>query len=217
MQHLFRFAALAVVMSCVLCSAKAEAQLGRGNWRISLDTDMLAVANVDVDPERGTDYDVTVISVGPNQLGGSRVVQPATPLGFGVGYTMSPKLVLGVRTGLGVDIRDGGDDKIRNLDVSLMPGLTFVPIGHKAKLFLSLAGIFQVNREKQDERRDRVMYGGFSTGIGTLIFPSSRFSADLGFFFEGRFGGRKFDNPDGPDDDLRDMRGVVRLGFSLWT
>jgi hypothetical protein len=60
------------------------------------------------------------------------------------------------------------------------------------------------------------MWGGFSAGIGTLIFPSSRFSVDLGFFFEGRFGGREFE-PDQPDQDLRDLRGLVRLGFSLWT
>ena len=215
MQHFIRLVALAVV---VLCATEAQAQLGRGNWRLSLDTDMLAVANVEVDPEPGDSYDVMVISVGPNQLGGSRVLQPATPLGFGVGYTMSPKVVLGMRTGIGFDVRDdGGEDNIRNLDISLMPGLTFVPLGRKAKLFLALAGIFQVNREKQDDRKDRVMYGGFSAGIGTLIFPSSRFSADLGFFFEGRFGGRDFEDPDGADQDLRDLRGLVRLGFSLWT
>lgn len=219
MQHLIRFAALAVGMSCVaLWATNAQAQLGRGDLRLSLDTDMLAVAKVDVDVDPGGDTEATVISVGPNQLGGSRVVQDATPLGVGIGYTMTPKLVLGLRTGIGADFVDyeGSDDTIRMLAVSLMPGLTWVPLGHKAKLFIAMSALFQVDRIKQDENKDRVMLGGFSTGIGTLIFPTSRFSVDLGFFFEGRFGGREYE-PERDDEDVRDLRGVVRLGFSLWT
>jgi hypothetical protein len=115
----------------LLCATRAEAQLGRGDLRLSLDTDVLAVAAVDIDQDPGGELDATVISVGPNQLGGSHLVHAATPLGFGIGYATSSKLVLGLRTGIGADFVDvdGQDDAQRILALSLMPGLTFVPIG----------------------------------------------------------------------------------------
>jgi hypothetical protein len=201
-------------------SGSAHAQIGRGDLRLSLDTDMLGIAFVERDPDGPAgDYEATVISLGPNQMGGSRAwPRLATPLGFGLGYAISSRTVLGVRTGIGFDVVDaGGDDNVRHLALSLQPGVTFVPIGRKAKLFINLAGLFQVDRVRHDDLRQRVLVGGFAAGIGTLIFPSQRGSVDLGFFFEGRFGGWKQTEPDPEvEEDLRDLRVVVRLGFSLW-
>src|SRR3712207_5776238 len=83
----------------------ARAQLGRGDFRLSLDTDVLGVAHVTLDPDGGgPDQKSTVFSVGPNQLGGSQVTMPATPLGLGLGWVLSPKMLIGVRLGLGFDV-----------------------------------------------------------------------------------------------------------------
>ena len=96
-----------------------------------------------------------------------------------------------------------------------MPGIEFVPIGHHAKLFIAARPLFQANRSKEGSATDRWIQGGFSLGIGTYIFPSPAVSADLGFFFEGRFGNQKIDDNDSALD-IRDLRGVVRFGLSLW-
>lgn len=198
----------------------ARAQLGRGDFRLSLDTDLLGVAHVTLDPDGGgRDPQYTVFSVGPNQLGGSHVTMAATPLGLGLGWVLSPKILLGVRLGLGFDVisPDGGENR-KVLALSLMPGLTFVPLGRKAKLYVDLRPLFQVNREKVDEYLLRWMQGGFSTGIGALIFAASSVSADIGFHFEGRFGARHLENNDVEEDGMRvrDFRGVIRFGLSLW-
>jgi hypothetical protein len=197
----------------------ARAQLGRGDFRLSLDTDVLGVAHVTLDPDgAGGDQENTVFSVGPNQLGGSHVTLAATPLGLGLGWVLSPKVIAGLRLGLGFDVisPDGGENR-KVLALSLMPGLTFVPIGRKAKLFIDLRPLFQHNHSKSDDYKLRWMQGGFSTGIGALIFAASSVSADIGFHFEGRFGARHLEDPDEADGlRVRDFRGVVRFGLSLW-
>jgi hypothetical protein len=204
-----------------LFANSAEAQIGRGDLRLSLDTDMLGVAFVNVDPDTGPDYDATVFSLGPNQLGGSRVwpgAHVASPIGFGLGYALSHRTVLGVRTGLGFDvIDDDRDGKGRVLALTLQPGVTFVPLGNHAKLFINLAALMQVDRYKDDDNRNRLFMGGFSAGLGTLIFVSQRSSVDLGFHFEGRFGNYQVKDPENDRKvQVRDLRIVVRLGFSLW-
>jgi hypothetical protein len=204
-----------------LFARSAEAQIGRGDFRLSLDADMFAVAFVNVDPDTGPDNESTVISLGPNQLGGSRQWpggHVASPVGFGFGYALSHRTVLGLRTGLGFDVIDDDDnDKDRHLSLSLQPGVTFVPTGNHAKLFINIAALMQCERFKNDDAKNRVFMGGFAAGIGTLIFVSQRSSVDLGFFFEGRFGNYKIKEPeDDSDVQVRDLRIVVRLGFSLW-
>lgn len=205
---------------CLAASTPARAQLGRGDFRLSLDTDVLGVAHVSLDPDgAGGDAEYTVFSLGPNQLGGSHVTIPATPLGLGFGWVLSPKILFGVRLGLGFDVMspDGGENT-KVLALALMPGLTFVPIGRKAKLYIDARPLFQVNRIKADEYVERWMHGGFSTGIGALIFAASSVSADIGFHFEGRFGARHEERNDVEADGLRvrDFRGVIRFGLSLW-
>lgn len=198
----------------------AQAQLHKGDFRLSLDTDVISIAHVELDPDGpAPKYARNIYGIGPNQLGGSRATAPASPLGLGFGFVVSPKILLGVRTGFGVDIvapDSGPNTKI--LAFSLMPGLTFVPIGRKAKLFIALSPLFQVNRDKRGDAKSRWLEGGFSTGIGALIFPSSSISADVGFHFEGRFGNNRVEANDQTDvtQHVADLRGVVRFGLSLW-
>lgn len=204
----------------LVCAAAlpAEAQLGRGDVRFSIDTDMLSIAGLEIDPDGPAPaHETTVFGIGPNQLGGSRYLESniPTPLGLGVGWVLSPKLVLGARLGFGLDIIDNeGRDNTRLLGLSLMPGLTFVPVGDSAKLFLSASPLLQISRRKDENDKERTLLGGFGFGIGTLLFVSSSLSVDLGFHFEGRFGNHE--RPDGFETELRDLRGLVRLGLSLW-
>lgn len=209
------------LLTSVVWSLPAQAQLSRGAFRFTLDTDVISVASVRIDPDGpADDYRQTVFGIGPNQLGASRVTQAASPVGLGLGWVLSPKIMLGVRLGLGFDVvspeNGGANEKI--LAFSLMPNLTFVPIGHKAKLFIQVSPLFQVNRDKQGSTTDRWLQGGFSAGLGTFIFPTSSVSADLGFFFEGRFGNQRVDVDDNADTraHVADLRGVVRFGLSLW-
>jgi hypothetical protein len=210
------FAAASAVLVGVL-AAPAEAQLSRGNLRLTIDADVLSVAGVEQDPEGPGESDTTVFGLGPNQHGGSEISGRPTPFGLGVGYVLQPKLILGLRFGLGLDVvsPDGSDNNTRKLGLSLMPNLTFVPVGKRAKLFLQAAPIFQVSRDKNDNAKERTILGGVGLGIGTFIFITNALSVDLGFHFEGRFGGRE--DSAGRDTDIKDLRGVVRLGVSLWT
>jgi hypothetical protein len=217
-----RFAVVAFVVTLCAVVSSAEAQLSRGNLRLSIDADILSVASVELDYDPGGEQNHTVFGVGPNQQGGALHSGPPTggptPLGLGVGYVLQPKLVLGLRFGLGLDVQspDGSENNVRRLGLSLMPGLTFVPVGKRAKLFLSLSPIFQVSRSKQDNVGSwRTLLGGAGLGIGTLIFITNAVSVDLGFHFEGRFG--NYDPRDGREVEITDLRGLVRLGVSLWT
>ncbi len=216
----WQLGALALIAG--LWASPAHAQLARGTFRLSIDDDMLSVAGVKVDPDGPVGPSkTTVFGLGPNQLGAGHVSASLvdgmpTPFGLGFAWGLSPKLLLGVRAAFGLDLiaPSGTADNIRELGLSLMPGLTFVPVGHKAKLFLSGAPLFQADRWKQGPRDGRVLLGGFELGIGTLIFVARSLSVDLGFHFEGRFGNAEDENGNGAH--IRDLRGLVRLGISLW-
>jgi hypothetical protein len=208
-----------VALGLALWTAGAEAQLDRGTLRFSIDGDVLSVGGVEIDPPGPGESSAMVIGFGPNQLGNARLSALPTPIGLGFGYVLQPKLILGVRVALGYDViaPDGEDNNTRYLGLSLMPGITFVPLGHKAKLAIDAAPLFQVDRAKNDNRpTDRTLLGGFSLGIGALIFVNNRLSADLGFRFEGRFGNSDNDASDENDVHIRDLRGVVRVGVSFW-
>lgn len=206
-----------VVMVCAglgsLVAAPAQAQLSRGNLRLSIDADMFSVAGVHFDGQSHR----TVVGLGPNELGGGRIYSAPTPVGLGVGYVLQPKLILGLRFGLGYDVvaPSGAANNTRILGLSLMPGITFVPLGDRTKLFISAAPIFQVSRAKTLNERDRTMLGGFGLGVGTFIFVTNALSVDLGFNFEARFGG--FEVNGNNHRDISDLRGLLRLGVSLWT
>jgi hypothetical protein len=209
-----------VALALALWTTGAEAQLDRGDWRFTIDGDVLSVGGVEWDPPGPGESSAMVIGFGPNQLGNVRANSALpTPIGVGAGYVLTPKLILGARVALGYDVvaPDGSDSNIRHLGLSLMPGITFVPLGHKAKLAIDAAPIFQVDRRKSDNTPTaRTILGGFSLGIGALIFVNNRLSADIGFRFEGRFGNADNDALDDNDVHIRDLRGVVRLGVSFW-
>jgi hypothetical protein len=210
------------VVLCCAVALPAEAQLSRGTLRISIDADMLSLAGIELDPEGpGGEYEGTVFGFGPNQHGGSRVSGGPTPFGLGFGWVLTQKIILGARLGLGLDVLsdddNDDDDNTRYVGLSIMPGITFVPVGHRAKLFLSASPIIQWSRTKTGSEKDRTLLGGFGLGIGVLIFTLNSLSVDLGFHFEGRFG--NLDDDRGNDDfetHIRDLRGVVRLGISIW-
>jgi len=216
----FAFFAVLATASAVLTgalAAPAQAQLSRGNLRLTIDADVLSIAAIERDPEFAGESNTTVFGIGPNQEGGSLRSGRPTPFGLGVGYVLQPKLILGLRFGLGLDVvsPDSSDNNTRLLGLSLMPNLTFVPVGKRAKLFLQGAPIFQVSRSKSDNAKSRTLLGGFGLGIGTFIFITNALSVDLGFHFEGRFGNEE--DALGRDTDIKDLRGVIRLGVSLWT
>jgi hypothetical protein len=205
-------------MLIALWAAGAEAQLDRGTFRFTVDGDMLSVGGVKLDPPGPGESTATVVGFGPNQFGNAIRSAPPTPIGLGFGYVLQPKLILGLRTSLGYDVvSPEGGTNTRNLGLTLMPGITWVPLGHKTKLALSGAPLLQVSRSKSDGRPNaRTLLGGFGLGIGALIFVHSRLSADIGFHFEGRFGNNNNGSEDDFDTHVRDLRGVVRLGVSFW-
>jgi hypothetical protein len=208
-------AALAFAL-CLAVSPRAEAQLQQGALRFSLDTDFFTAGGVRFERD-GADSDVTVFGFGPNHLGNTAPTgYPMALTGLGFGYALRSQWVLGLRTGLAFDVYDGegASDKTRVLGLSLMPGVTWLPIGRDVKLFVNGSPILQVNRQKQGDASERLLLGGFSFGVGALIFPVSAFSFDAGFHFEGRFGNDEDDNDN--RQHIRDLRGVIRLGVSLW-
>jgi hypothetical protein len=207
-----------LVFACCIWTTPALAQLSRGAFRLSLDVDVISIAHVSLNPDGPMPSDDRLVfGLGPNQLGGSRRWAPTPPVGLGVAWVLTPKILLGGRVGLGYDLiapdGDGPNEKI--LSVVLMPSIEFVPIGHRAKLFIAARPLFQANRSKVGDRKDRWITGGFSVGIGTYIFPSPAVSVDIGFFFEGRFGNQKINNNE-PNTHVADLRGVIRFGLSLW-
>jgi len=196
----------------LLIARPAEAQLPRDAWRLSADVDVFSAAGVRVAGNKQHSF-----GFGPNELGPTRVSGGPTPFGLGVGYVIDPKFLIGVRVGLGYDVytNDGPGPNTRVLGLSLMPELRFVPLGDKAKLYLAVAPIFQIERTRIDPNTNRNVLGGFGFGVGTFIFVTNSVSVDLGFHFEARFGNYKDD--DGDKHSLQDLRGVIRLGFSYWT
>lgn len=215
---LLRFVVLCALSTlAVSLAAPVEAQLSSGDTRIWMDADVFAVGVVREKPEGGTRNNTTVVSLGPNQLGNSRVVMPTPPVGVGMAYVLKPKWMLGARAGLGFDrvaFDHSADEK--RFAFSLMPELTFVPFGEDAKMFLKFSPIAQYNHVKQGDAKSHIFMGCFSVGGGVMWFQRRGSSIDLGAYFEGRFGNFKTDASDAKTD-VDDLRGVLRLSFSIWT
>jgi hypothetical protein len=197
-----------LVWAGLLIAWPAAAQISAGTLRFSVDTDVLSIAGIQTEPD-GTniEQESTVFGFGPNHQ--------STGLALGFGYALDERMIVGGRVGFGYDVTsvDGVDDRARQLNLALMPSFTFVPMGESTKLYVSGNPIFEVRRTKQGDSKVRTILGGFSVGVGALIFTSSALSFDVGFHFEGRFGGYDSGRNEG---DLRDLRGVVRAGLSLW-
>jgi hypothetical protein len=183
-----------------------------------LDADVFSAGVVREKPDGGSRANTTVVSVGPNAIGNSRLVIAMPTVGFGFGYVLKPKWMLGLRTGVGFDhVAYDGSPNENVLLLSFMPELTFVPTGSEyTKLFVKFSPVAQYTRDKQGSAQSHIFMGCFSVGGGLMWFTSKRSSIDLGAYFEGRFGDVK-DEPSGGKTDVDDLRGLLRLALSLWT
>jgi hypothetical protein len=201
----------------VLVTSSAAAHVNEGGYRLWIDADLFSVGGVRMDPGGNQPIaKTTVIGLGPNQLGSSRVVMPLTPVGVGFAYVLRPKWLLGTRTGFGYDrVAPQGGNDVHYVSFSLMPELTFVPVGRETKLFVKFSPVLQYSLEKSGPSKSNIFMGCFSVGAGTFLFTSHTSSVDLGAYFEGRFGDLK-DEPGGDSVDVNDLRGVLRAGVSLW-
>jgi hypothetical protein len=208
-------------LASLMFASSGSAQLKPRTGRFSLDAELLSAGRVHIDPEGGgRETNTTVIGVGANQLGSSRAYLPSTPIGLGAGYVFDEKWILGLRLGFGYDWispEEGPNERV--IAVSAVPKLTWVPSGdEEAKFFVDLGPLVQYNRIKTGGNEQSVLTGGFEAGVGTLRFFGPFASLDLGAYFQGRFG--KWDvngsDPDEDDVNIRDLRGVIRLGGSLW-
>jgi hypothetical protein len=206
-----------VIVVTALVTTSAAAHVNEGGYRLWIDADLFSVGGVRTDPGGGAPIGkTTVIGVGPNQLGNSRPVIPLTPLGVGFAYVLRPKWLLGARAGFGYDrVEPKGGDDAHYVSFSLMPELTFVPVGHDAKLFVKFSPVMQYSLEKSGPNKSNIFMGCFSLGVGTFVFTSHTSSVDIGAYFEGRFGNLKRE-PGGQNIDVDDYRGVIRAGVSLW-
>jgi hypothetical protein len=204
------------------CIGSASAQLRPRTGRFTLDAELLSAGRLHIDPEgTGGETNTTVIGVGANQLGSSRAYLPTTPLGLGAGYVVDEKWIIGLRLGFGYDWispEEGPNERV--IAVSAVPKVTWVPSGDEhAKFFVDLGPLIQYNRIKAGGDEQNLLTGGFEVGVGTLRFFGRYSSLDLGAYFQGRFGKWETGDSGLPDEDdvtIRDMRGVIRLGGSLW-
>lgn len=212
-----RFVTGWVLVVTVLVTNQAAAHVNQGGYRLWIDADLFSVGSVRTDPGGGGPISKTlVIGVGPNELGSSRVVVPLTPIGVGFAYVLRPKWLLGARVGFGYDrVAPKAGDDAHYVSLSLMPELTFVPVGRDAKLFVKFSPVMQYSLEKNGPSRSNIFMGCFSFGVGAFLFTSHNSSVDLGAYFEGRFGDLKRE-PQGESIDVDDLRGVIRAGVSLW-
>ncbi len=197
---------------------RAAAQLRQGDLRLSLDVDVLTVGWVKLVPAGpAPTRKHTIVGLGPNQLGNSEVAIPSAPLGFGAGYVLRPKWLLGVRAGFGYDhvSAAAGDAAFRYLTWTFMPGVSYVPFGERAKFFVNFSPLLEYVRQKQGGAQ-RARFGGcYSLGAGEMWFLTPSASVDMGFYFEGRF--PDIDEKPKAKTSISDLRWLLRVGLSLWT
>lgn len=195
--------------------APVEAQLRPNAWRLFMDVDVLSLDWVRATQRGREDVDTAVVSIGPNQLGASRLWIPTTPLGMGVGYLLKSHWMIDLRAGLGVDIAKASDSDEATTFIawSFMPGLLWAP--SSPKLYLKFSPVLDFVQTKQGADRQRYFGGCFSAGVGSFFFLSENASADLGAFFEGRFPDLD-QRPANTKIEFADLRVLARAGISLW-
>ena len=205
-----------LVLSLGQAGGTARAQLPNGALRLTIDADTLSVGWTKLAPETGASHRQTTVGIGPNQFGASEVGLPSAPLGFGAGYVLLPKLLLGARIGLGYDRTSSSRDvpSASYLTWTFMPGITYVPRGEQAMLFFNFSPLLEFTRRRQGDT-EQVRFGGcFSLGGGTMLFISPTSSIDLGIYFEGRF--PDIDQKPQAKTEISDLRWLLRVGLSLW-
>lgn len=163
------------------------------------------------------DVRTTVVNLGPNQLGASRLWIPSTPLGLGLGYALKPNWMLDLRAGFGFSAlaTSGNEPNTTFVAWTFMPGLSWVARGGRAKPYLKFSPLLEFVQVKQGEARQRLFGGCFSAGGGVFLFTAEHVSADLGVFFEGRFPDLDKNAPHAKVQ-FADARTLVRFGLSMW-
>lgn len=209
---------LFVAMQLYVLSAPqaARAQLRQTAVRLAMDADILSVGWTKLVPDEGRTRTQTTLGVGPNQFGASEVALPSAPVGFGVGYVLRPKILLGARVGFGFDRSSsaGGEPVASYLTWTFMPGISYVPFGDRAKFFMNFSPLLEYTRRKQGDAQ-QVRFGGcYSLGAGTMVFLTPSSSVDVGAYFEGRF--PDVDEKPHGRTSISDLRWLVRAGLSLW-
>lgn len=206
-----------LLLGSASATSNAVAHVNPGGYRLWIDADLFSAGVVRTDPKGALPTTTTtVVGLGPNQLGASRVVIPATPIGFGVAYVLRPRWLVGARAGLGYDrLAPKNAESLQYVSFSLMPELTFVPVGHDAKLFVKFSPVLQYSAEQRGRTKSNIFMGCFSIGVGAFAFTSHTSSLDIGAYFEGRFGDLG-QEPTGTNVDVNDLRGIIRGGVSLW-
>jgi hypothetical protein len=210
------FAFLAFALGVVNAS-HAHAQPSAHTWRVFLDTDLVSYDWVETTQRGARTERTSVVSVGPNQLGASRLWLPTAPVGFGLGYLIHPRWLIDLRAGFGFDalVSDGDEATPTFVAWSFMPGLSWLPTRTNGKFYLKFSPVLDFVQAKQGRERQRYFGGCFSLGAGTFLFTGEHASADIGLFFEGRFPDLD-KKPANVKVEYTDLRGVVRIGLSLW-
>jgi hypothetical protein len=209
-----------LLMLAAICGLSAPqgalAQLPQTALRLAIDADILSVGWTKLVPDDGSARTQTTVGVGPNQFGASQVALPSAPIGFGVGYVLRPKILLGARVGFGFDRSSSaaGEPAASYLTWTFMPGISYVPFGDRAKFFLNFSPLLEFTRRKQGDAQ-QVRFGGcYSFGAGTMAFLTPSSSVDVGAHFEGRF--PDVDEKPEAKTSISDLRWLVRAGLSLW-
>ena len=208
---------LVLVFGLSVVPASGNAQLPEGAVRLSFDVDTLSVAWVRLNPEGPEPpRNHTVVGLGMNQLGASQLTIPSSPLGFGLGYVLGPKWLIGARAGFGYDhVSEPDDAALRYLTWTFMPGVTYVPFGERAKFFVNFSPLLEYTQQKQGSARRRQFNGCYSIGAGEMWFVTRNTSIDIGAYFEGRF--PHLVETSLPRTYVSDLRWLIRVGVSLWT
>lgn len=191
--------------TCLLVTS-AEAQPSRGDFRFSIDLEVLGIEGVHAELEdTNQETETTIFTVG----------NAVTPAYLGVGWALSPKTLLGTRIGFG--FRKDSDSEAKATTFSIAPHLTFLPMGNDTKLFIEVGPILRLGHQEAGRREVTGVAGGGGIALGAIIFTSRGASLDVGFFFDATWGEVTselwfLD----ADVDARILRGGVRLGLSLW-
>jgi len=199
-------AGLCVCLMVSMTSTRAEAQPSRGDFRFSLDLEVLGIAGVSYELENSDqEGDTTLFTVG----------NAVTPAYFGFGWALSQRALLGARLGFGFQKDSDADAKATTF--SLAPHVTFLPMGDETKLFLELGPILRITHQEAGRTETTGVSGGGGLALGAIVFTSRNASLDVGFFFDATWGEVSselwvFEG----DVDARVLRGGVRLGLSLW-
>ncbi|MBN2530265.1 MAG: hypothetical protein JXR76_27995 [Deltaproteobacteria bacterium] len=200
-----------VISVCVLLSglamAKASyAELPAGKFRLHMSQTFVEVATGEVNPD-GLDN---------REYGGLEIGVGMDRMGFGFGFALGGKLLLGAKVSLGQESGDwhpGSEED--HFQISGIPYLEFVFLTTRIRPFAKvMLGIEGARWEDGGGFWGLVMGGG--GGLHFFLAPSVSIDADLELGF--RFGTGHWDESPAPDRDFSHWRFsfATLVGLSAW-